>query len=370
MGAVRIGECPDDLPMPVACQRWLARAIHWTKLMSRWSFRRRSSEFKPERAATASAGAPDSCVLQLPGDGRQRVVGEHFYQAALQRICRGKRVPRAGEAGCWEDSLPVAARLVAEHGNPHDRDAVRVDVQGAAVGHLPREDAALLHRYLAAVQVAGRHAECEGRIVIAGNGDYSIYLHLADLDSVLSALRPHGGEAAMYGSQQTGTSAAEEHKATSNTRAALSRFSAAELEDARMAHQNNYNYRTMNCGRGSAEITAVVGASRFQGALREAAAAPRPWRHRLDRHLPAVVARDPKEPATVAVLIDGNIVGYLNGEVAERHREQLQEIEYAGQHLVCSALIVGGEVGKHFGVRLQIKPDIGRRWAAGARLSG
>jgi hypothetical protein len=32
----------------------------------------------------------------------------------------------------------------------------------------------------------------------------------------------------------------------------LSTFSAAELEDARMAYLTNYNYRTMNCGRGSA----------------------------------------------------------------------------------------------------------------------
>lgn len=65
-------------------------------------------------------------VLQLPDDGRQQVVGEHFYQTALQRICRGKTVPRADEAGCWENSLPTTARLVAEHDNSHDRAAVRV----------------------------------------------------------------------------------------------------------------------------------------------------------------------------------------------------------------------------------------------------
>jgi hypothetical protein len=146
----------------------------------------------------------------------------------------------------------------------------------------------------------------------------------------------------------------------------LSRFSADELEDARLAYLTNYNHRTMNCGRGSAEITPLVGTSRFQDSLREAAALPRPWRHKYDRHLPALAARD---PGAVAVLIDGNVVGYLGKDVAERHREQLDELDRAGQYLVCSALIVGGEAGKSFGVRLQIKPGIGRRWAAGAKLS-
>jgi hypothetical protein len=150
----------------------------------------------------------------------------------------------------------------------------------------------------------------------------------------------------------------------------FSRLSAAELEDARMTYLTNYNHRIMNCGRGSAEITTIVGTSRFQDSLREAATAPRPWRHQFDRHLPALVVRNPNEPATVAVLIDGEIVGYLDEEVAERHRVQLDELERAGQYLVCSALIVGGGPGRNFGVRLHIKPETGKRWAMGAKLSG
>jgi hypothetical protein len=54
---------------------------------------------------------------------------------------------------------------------------------------------------------------------------------------------------------------------------------ATDMEDARLAHQRNYNHRFMNCGRGSAEIVTVIGTSRFQQALRQAAATPRPWRH-------------------------------------------------------------------------------------------
>ena len=146
-------------------------------------------------------------------------------------------------------------------------------------------------------------------------------------------------------------------------------FSTAELEDARLAYLKNYNFRAMNCGRGSAEITSLVGTSRFQDALREAAASPRSWRHEYDRHLPALLARDPDDVVNVAVLIDGKVVGFLARDVAERHREQLDELGGAGQHLVCSALIVGGMDGKFLGVRLQIKPGIGRRWVADAKLA-
>jgi hypothetical protein len=333
--------------------------------MSRWSFRRRSCEPGTERAPLADQAE----VLQLPDDGRQQVVGEHFYQAALERICRGRTVPTVGDAGCWENSLPVSARLVAEHDNPHDRTAVRVEVRGITVGHLPRGDAAVLHGYLAATHERGQYAQCEGRIVVASNGDYSIYLHLANLDSVAFALRPQGGEATMDDPSQPDVSGWAGHQRVGITNTGSCSFSAAELEDARRAYQANYSYRTMNCGRGSAEIATVVGTSRFQDSLREAAAAPRPWRHQFDRHIPALVVRDPGKPAAVAVLIDGNIVGFLDREVAERHCEQLQELEQAGQHLVCSALIVGGGHGRDFGVRLQIKPDIGRRWAAGAKPS-
>jgi hypothetical protein len=86
--------------------------------------------------------------------------------------------------------------------------------------------------------------------------------------------------------------------------------------------------------------------------------------------VPAIAVPDPEDLATVAILIDGNIVGYLPREAAEQHRQQLHGLQRARQYLVCSALIVGGGPGKRYGVRLQIKPDIGRRWAAGAKLSG
>jgi hypothetical protein len=127
--------------------------------------------------------------------------------------------------------------------------------------------------------------------------------------------------------------------------------------------------RSMNRGRGSAEIVALAGTSRHQEALRQAAAAPRPWRHEADRHLPAILVRKPGDPATIAVVIDGAVVGYLTSDVAEQHREQLDALASASRYLVCSALIVGGQGGRSYGVRLRIKPGIGRRWAADAKPS-
>jgi hypothetical protein len=145
-------------------------------------------------------------------------------------------------------------------------------------------------------------------------------------------------------------------------------FSEAELEDPRLAYLKNYNYRSMNCGRGSAEIITVVGTSGFQEELGYVAAAPRPWRHRYDRHLPALLVPRRDDLADVAVLIDARVIGYLPRKVAEQHRDQLKLLGAGHQHLACSALIAGGDEGKNLGVRLQIKPGIRTRWAVGAKL--
>lgn len=96
----------------------------------------------------------------------------------------------------------------------------------------------------------------------------------------------------------------------------------------------------MNSGRGEAEIVTVIRTGQFQEPLRQAASVSRPWRHKADRHLSAVLAWHPADPATVATLIDGNVTGYLSQDVASRDREQLDELGRSGQYLVCSALIV------------------------------
>lgn len=149
-------------------------------------------------------------------------------------------------------------------------------------------------------------------------------------------------------------------------------LSEADLENARLAYQKNYNYGYMNCGKGSAVIVAVAGTSHHQHALREVATTPRPWRHPSDRHLPAVLVpeRDnPYDENAARVLIDGYMVGRLPREMAVERRSLLDELAASKQRLVCAALIVGGGPDKNYGVRLQVKPSIGTRWAKDGKPS-
>jgi len=141
-----------------------------------------------------------------------------------------------------------------------------------------------------------------------------------------------------------------------------------ELEDARLAYSKNYNHRYMNCGKGSAEIFAVAGTSHCQSALALVAATPRPWRHAADRHVPAVLVREPDNPYdgnAVRVLIDGYMVGPR--DVAADRRDLLDYLASTNQRLVCAALIVGGGPDRKFGVRIQVKPSAGTRWAKGTQ---
>ena len=63
----------------------------------------------------------------------------------------------------------------------------------------------------------------------------------------------------------------------------------------------------MNPGKGSVEIHPVAGVMNFQDVLQAGAAAPRPWWHPFDKHLPAVLRLDGDRG--VAIRIDGYLVG-------------------------------------------------------------
>jgi hypothetical protein len=91
-----------------------------------------------------------------PG-GEQHVVGESNYQAALEHAAGG-RTPD----GCAV-SL-VTAELVREPRNPYDRNAVRVDIAGQAVGYLPRADAPRYHQLVMALWEQGVAATCWARL--------------------------------------------------------------------------------------------------------------------------------------------------------------------------------------------------------------
>lgn len=74
-------------------------------------------------------------MSQLPGSGDFSfpIVGESYHQAALEAICGLRK--KEGERKI------VEAVLVLENNNPHDKLAVRVEINGQTVGHLSRSDA-------------------------------------------------------------------------------------------------------------------------------------------------------------------------------------------------------------------------------------
>jgi hypothetical protein len=69
------------------------------------------------------------------------VVGESRYQAALSDICGGK-----SESG---HEYQCTAYLILEDDNPHDAQAVRIDIDGSTVGYLDRENARKFRKELA-----------------------------------------------------------------------------------------------------------------------------------------------------------------------------------------------------------------------------
>lgn len=82
-----------------------------------------------------------------PGRGwTTDVVGESSYQKHLAKL-----------KGDYEHDLKVTAVLVPEPSNPHDPNAVRIDIAGKPVGYLPRE--------LACECTLKTPAQCSAKIV-------------------------------------------------------------------------------------------------------------------------------------------------------------------------------------------------------------
>lgn len=87
------------------------------------------------------------------------VVGESFYQSALKVIVAATEHKQKDY-----EAIPTRAVLVPENDNPHDANAVRVDISGLQVGHLSRKDA---KRYRTALNKEGHGlvaAECKAAI--------------------------------------------------------------------------------------------------------------------------------------------------------------------------------------------------------------
>jgi len=101
---------------------------------------------------------PQGMRAHLRGSGAFAlpIVGESYYQEALEAICG----PRSDEG----EDRRVEARLVLEDDNPHDSMAVRVEIEGQTVGHLSREHARQYRNQLEKAGYASTDAYCEARI--------------------------------------------------------------------------------------------------------------------------------------------------------------------------------------------------------------
>lgn len=89
--------------------------------------------------------------VEGPGTFAVDVVGVSRRQAEIAAI-----VERHGRSG---------RTLVLENSNPHDENAVRVEIDGALIGYLSRENAPRYRADLAAAGASAATVRCQARIV-------------------------------------------------------------------------------------------------------------------------------------------------------------------------------------------------------------
>lgn len=109
------------------------------------------------------------------------VVGESHYQPALRAAARGRA------ADGWDEGILVEAAVIPDPSNPYDRNAVRIEVDGQLVGHLPRHAAAPYQRELLGAADGGAWGTCTARILGGGHRSYGIWLQLAPADLAVPA---------------------------------------------------------------------------------------------------------------------------------------------------------------------------------------
>lgn len=130
----------------------------------------------------------------LSGRGRVSVVGEFYRQDGIEHVVAGRPVAAGGN---WDATLESRAALVPEPSNPHDHNAVRVDLSASdgwvTVGYLAREGAVHYQPVLLRMMQAGLLPTVEGRICRAQGGPLAVYLHLAEADACVLANQPRPG---------------------------------------------------------------------------------------------------------------------------------------------------------------------------------
>lgn len=113
-------------------------------------------------------------AVQLRPEGSRghfEVAGEYYNQDALKGIWR-----RSGERE--SNIIDVQARLVFEDGNPHDSNAVRVEITGRKVGYVPAGLATEFRQRLQEIIPNSRAASCPAHVIERQSGELLVVLNL------------------------------------------------------------------------------------------------------------------------------------------------------------------------------------------------
>lgn len=135
------------------------------------AFKATSAGEAAQQAETAPL-APQSVQLRR-GSGAVSAVGEQHHTRSLRRVWKLAR-----------DHEHITVALVPEPHNPHDPNAVRMDVlidnQAFTAGYLPREDARQYARALQPLTDRGMVGVGDGKIRIDGSGRFQVYARLSE----------------------------------------------------------------------------------------------------------------------------------------------------------------------------------------------
>jgi hypothetical protein len=134
-------------------------------------------------------------ALQLPGGAWLSVVGESYYQPALNETAkaasRGGEPPFPVTARLRKKSPPLwfQAVLVREPNNEYDSDAIAVHGPCGKIGHLSRDDAFEYQDVLLDIEARGSQAAaCSAYMEKANNGMWGVVLALSSPDDCLAEL--------------------------------------------------------------------------------------------------------------------------------------------------------------------------------------
>lgn len=234
--------------------------------------------------------------VPLSTDGRLSVVGESHYQSALQAVVGGR------DAYGFENAVAARAVLVPEPDNPHDRNAVRVDIDGRPVGHIAREQAVAYQPPLLDLKADGLFGTCPAYICCGDEGIYGVWLNLSSPDRLLP-VNSADGLHLLSGSWPVTVTREEDHQDSLQQVAKL--------------------------GRGSEHLTVFAA---------------------LD--VCSVDKGKHKDLATVEVRIDGARVGELTRLQGERYLPIVQPLLDQGLHPGCEASVIHGSKGWQVELRL------------------